>query len=54
VRRAARFEAGEVILEIALIVCSLTLLTKKRIFWMTGTVLGAAGLVATVTGFLLH
>src|SRR3974377_1145372 len=33
-RRADRFDAGEVILEIALIICSLTLLTKKWGFWM--------------------
>lgn len=54
VKRAARFEAGEVIMEIALIVCSLTLLTKKKVFWMAGMVLGAVGLVTTVTGYLLH
>ena len=31
-RRSDRYEAGEVVLEIALIICSLTLLTNKRIF----------------------
>lgn len=54
VRRADRFEAGEVILEIALIVCSLTLLTKKRLFWITGMALGTVGMIATVSGFLVH
>jgi Domain of unknown function (DUF4337) len=53
-RRGDRFDAGEVILEIALIVCSLTLLTKKRIFWILGMVLGLVGLVTTVSGFLLR
>ena len=53
-RRADRYEAGEVILEIALIICSLTLLTKKRIFWLSGIALGLIGLGTTLSGFLIH
>ena len=53
-RRTDRYEAGEVILEIALIICSLTLLTKKRIFWFSGIVLGLIGLGTTLSGFLIH
>jgi hypothetical protein len=53
-RRGDRYDAGEVILEIALIICSLTLLTKKRIFWLSGIALGLVGLVVTLSGFLLH
>jgi uncharacterized protein DUF4337 len=53
-RREDRYDAAEVILEIALIVCSLTLLTKKRIFWFSGIVLGLVGLVVTGSGFLLR
>src|SRR5215470_10956743 len=53
-RRADRYEAGEVILEIALIICSLTLLTKKRIFWLFGIALGLIGLGTTLSGFLIH
>src|SRR5215470_38956 len=49
-RRADRYEAGEVILEIALIICSLTLLTKKRIFWLFGIALGLIGLGTTLSG----
>jgi Domain of unknown function (DUF4337) len=52
-RREDRYDAGEVILEIALIVCSLTLLTKRRIFWLAGIALGLVGLVVTASGFLL-
>ena len=52
-RRADRYEAGEVILEIALIICSLALLTKKRIFWLSGIALGLIGLVTTLSGFLI-
>ena len=53
-RRADRYEAGEVLLEIALIICSLTLLTKKRIFWLSGIALGLIGLGTTLSGFLIH
>jgi hypothetical protein len=41
-------------LEIALIICSLTLLTKKRIFWLFGIALGLIGLGTTLSGFLIH
>ncbi len=53
-RRADRFDAGEVFLEIGLIICSFTLLTKKKAFWFSGMVLGAIGLVIAATGFLAH
>jgi Domain of unknown function (DUF4337) len=53
-KREDRYDAGEVILEIALIVCSLTLLTKRRIFWFSGIALGLLGLAVTVSGSLLR
>jgi hypothetical protein len=53
-RREDRYDAGEVLLEIALIVCSLTLLTKKSIFWISGIALGVVGFLTTASGFLLH
>jgi len=53
-KRTDRFEVGEVFLEIALVICSITLLVNKRSFWFAGIVLGAVGLVAAATGFLIH
>jgi hypothetical protein len=53
-RKEDRFDAGEVILEIGLIVCSLTLLTNKKIFWFSGVLLGAVGFCVMLTGFLIH
>jgi len=53
-RRADRFDLGEVFLEIALVVTSITLLTEKRGFWYFGLVLGAVGLLCAATGFLVH
>jgi hypothetical protein len=52
--RADRFEGGEVLLEIALVICSLTLLTKKRLFWYSGIVLAFAGILFAGSGFLIH
>ena len=53
-RRENCFDAGEVILETALIICSLTLLTKKKGFWLCGSALGVVGLVVTVSGLFPH
>ena len=53
-RRSDRFDLGEVLLEAALVICSITLLTRKRYFWMFGSVIGIAGLIIAATGFLIH
>ena len=50
-RRADRFDLGEVFLEIALVVTSITLLSGRRGFWYFGLLLGAIGVVVTITGF---
>jgi hypothetical protein len=52
--RADRFDLGEVLLEIGLVICSLTLLAKKKIFWIGGTVVALVGLGVALTGFLMH
>jgi hypothetical protein len=53
-RRADRFDLGEVMLEAGLVICSITLMTRKRIFWQSGAVLGLVGLGTAVAGFLIH
>jgi hypothetical protein len=53
-RRADRFDLGEVLLEAALVICSITLLTRKRLFWQIGLILGLCGLVIGATGFFIH
>lgn len=53
-RRANRFDLGEVMLEAALVICSITLLTKKRAFWVMGSVLGLAGVAVAAAGFLIR
>ena len=53
-RKEDRFDAGEVVLDIALIICSLTLLTRRKIFWYTSMVIGVVGIFIGISGFLIH
>jgi hypothetical protein len=53
-RRADRFDLGEVFLEIALVITSITLLSGRRMFWYLGLVLGVVGIVLAATGMLIH
>ncbi len=52
-RRADRFDGGEALLE-RLVICSITLLTKRKGFWFGGMSIGAAGIIFALTGFLQH
>jgi hypothetical protein len=52
--KADRFDAGEGILEIALVICSLTLLTDRKVFWYAAMLIGAVGIAASLGGFLHH
>ena len=53
-RRADRFDAGEAFLEIGLVICSLTLLTKRIGFWFGGIFIGLAGVAVALTGLFLR
>jgi hypothetical protein len=53
-RRADRFDGGEALLEVGLVICSITLLTKRRAFWFAGMFVGAAGVLLALTGLFLH
>ena len=52
--RANRFDLGEVFLEIALVVTSITLLTGRKHYWMLGMLFAAAGIVTAATVLFLH
>ena len=52
--RADRFDLGEVFLEIALVITSITLLTDNRRYWYLGLVLAVVGLLAAGSGLLAH
>jgi hypothetical protein len=53
-RQSNRFDLGEVLLEAALVICSITLLTGKRGFWIFGSAAGLAGVLIALSGFLVH
>jgi hypothetical protein len=53
-RRADRFDGGEALMEIGLVICSITLLTKRKGFWVGGVLVGALGIALAATGFFLH
>jgi len=53
-RRANRFDLGEVCLEAAIVIASLTLLTKRREFWQLGILMGVVGVGIALTGFLVR
>jgi Domain of unknown function (DUF4337) len=53
-RKADRYDLGEVFLEIALVVTSITLLSGRRIFWHLGLLTAAAGIVVAVSALILH
>ncbi len=53
-RRADRYDLGEVMLEAALVICSITLLTRKRLYWGMGLVLALLGVAVASAGFLVR
>ena len=53
-RKADRFDLGEVFLEVALVITSITLLSGKRIFWHAGMLIAVAGALIAASTWLLH
>ena len=51
--RADRFDLGEALLEIALVITSVTLLTRSRIYWYLGLAFSVVGIVSAASAFLL-
>jgi hypothetical protein len=52
--RAERYDLGEAMLQIAVVLCSITLFTRKRGYFFFGLSLGAVGLVAAASALLIH
>jgi hypothetical protein len=50
--RADRFDLGEAMLEIGLVITSITLLTRKRAYWFAGLGFSLLGILAVVMGLL--
>jgi hypothetical protein len=53
-RRANRFDLAEALLEIGLVITSVTLLTRQRAYWYFGIVFSVCGIVSAASGLLLH
>jgi len=53
-KKGDRFDLGEVFLEVGLVISSITLLTRRRLFWTLGLVAGVAGIGIAATGFLVR
>jgi len=51
--RANRFDLSEALLEIGLVISSVTLLTRSRIYWYLGLVFSVAGVTSAVSVLLL-
>jgi hypothetical protein len=52
-RKADRFDLGEVLLEVALVITSITLLSGRRIYWHLGLVLAAAGVLLAASAWIV-
>jgi hypothetical protein len=52
--RALGLHFAEIFLEVAIVFCSLTLLTRRRYFWLAGVVLTVVGAVIALRVFLVH
>jgi len=52
--KAGRFDLAEALLEIAVVLASITLLTKHHRYVVVGSILGVVGIAATISALLLH
>jgi NAD(P)H-dependent FMN reductase len=52
--KASRFDLGEVLLEAALVITSITLITRKNLFWGMGSVMALAGLLLAISSAWVH
>jgi len=53
-RRADRFDLGEALLEIGLVVSSITLLTRIRGYWYMGMIFGLAGVIVAAFAYTIR
>ena len=51
--RADRFDLGEALLEIGLVITSVTLLTRSRIYWYLGMIFSLGGILSALSVLML-
>ena len=52
--RADRYDLGEALLQIAVVLSSITLLTRQRAYFFMGLTLGIAGMLTAASALLVH
>lgn len=52
--RAARYDLGEALLQIAVVLCSITLFTRTRAYFLLGLAMGAVGILVAGSALLVH
>jgi len=53
-RRANRYDLGEALLQIAVVLSSITLLTRQKAYFLLGLIIGLTGLLTAASAFLVH
>ena len=53
-RKADRFDLGEALLQIGVVLCSITLFTRRRLYFVLGLALGAGGLLFAAAALLVR
>jgi hypothetical protein len=52
--KAARYDLGEALLQIAVVLCSITLFTRNRAYFLLGLAIGVGGLFVAASALLVH
>jgi hypothetical protein len=52
--QASRYDLGEAMLQIGVVLCSITLFTRRRLYFLMGLALGTAGVICAASGLLVH
>lgn len=53
-KRAARYDLGEALLQIGVVLCSITLFTRTRAYFLMGLTLGGLGILVAVSALFVH
>jgi len=52
--QASRYDLGEALLQIGVVLCSITLFTRRKLYFWMGVSLGVFGVLCAATGLLVH
>ena len=53
-RQAGRFDLGEALLQISVVLCSITLFTRRRLYFYMGLAIGISGLLFAASALVIH